>query len=180
MKLQTLKISEIIPYEGNPRKFAATVPALKISIERFGYNVPIVVDSKHVIISGHARLQALKELAFEEVAVIVVDLAPEKAQEWRLVDNKASEQATWDKDRLISELRAIEEPMDPFFETADLKSLLGGLDDIGRRTVSEEQVKQADQNVHVHFERLNQTKIARNVFVKCKHCGKQFGFDRPV
>lgn len=180
MNHKLLKLTEIIPYENNPREYAATVPALKESIQRYGYNVPIVVDADHVIITGHARRQALVELGYEEAMVIVADLTPEKAREWRLIDNKAGEQSTWDRDKLVAELRTLEGKMDAFFDDTELKSMLGGLEEIGRRTIKEGAVEAADARVKSHFRELADAKNERTTFITCQHCGQKFGFDKPA
>ena len=175
-----LPLTEIHPYPDNARDFSAALPALKESITRYGYTVPIVVDHAHVVIAGHARLQALKELGWTEATVIVSDMSPEHAREWRLVDNKSAEQATWDIERLRAELRSIEEKMEPFFDETELKSLLGGLEEIGQRTVTAAQVQSTSKAVLGKF-RLKAAEHAADIrWEKCQHCGAEFGFDTVV
>ena len=56
----------------------------------------------------------------------MLDLNEEKARQYRIADNKTSEFATWDEDKLIRELRTMNVPMemqDFFFEQID--QLLG-------------------------------------------------------
>ena len=44
MKIQYKKITEITPYEKNPRKNDEAVDYVAKSIEEFGFKVPIVID----------------------------------------------------------------------------------------------------------------------------------------
>ena len=46
-------ISELIPYENNPRNNDNAVDAVAASIKEFGFKVPIVIDKDGVIVAGH-------------------------------------------------------------------------------------------------------------------------------
>lgn len=67
MKVEYRKLSEIKPYEKNPRKNDEAVPYVKNSIEQFGFRVPIILDKDGVIVSGHTRYKAANELGLEQV-----------------------------------------------------------------------------------------------------------------
>jgi len=108
MNVETVKIDTIKPYWRNPRNNNAAVDAVKESIEKYGYNVPIIIDSGGVIITGHTRYKALVKLGYDDVQVIRTDMTPEKAKEYRIADNRTSELSTWNYDNLIPELREIE------------------------------------------------------------------------
>ena len=104
------KVSELIPYDNNPRNNDGAVDAVAKSIEEFGFKVPCVVSSDGVLITGHTRLKACKKLGIEEVPCIVADdLTPEQMKAFRLADNKTSEFAEWDMDKLDIELDGIDE-----------------------------------------------------------------------
>jgi ParB-like chromosome segregation protein Spo0J len=55
-------IDSIKPYENNPRINDQAVEAVAASIEEFGWNVPIVCDENFVVIAGHTRLKAARQL----------------------------------------------------------------------------------------------------------------------
>ena len=98
-------INELHPYEKNPRFNDNAVELVKNSIEEFGFKNPIIIDKDDVIIAGHTRLKAAKELNIKEVPVIVADdLSEEQVKAFRLADNKVSEIAEWDFDLLDEEL----------------------------------------------------------------------------
>lgn len=108
MKVQQIKITDIQPYEKNPRKNDRAVDTVAQSIELYGFQQPIVVDSNNVIIVGHTRFRAAKKLNFTEVPVLVAeDLTREQAQAYRLMDNRSNENARWDEDLLFQELEEL-------------------------------------------------------------------------
>jgi ParB-like chromosome segregation protein Spo0J len=72
---------------------------------------PIVVDENNIIIIGHARTEAAKRLGLETVPVIVKsDLDPVAIKKLRILDNKLSDLAEWDKENLKIELEDIGDP----------------------------------------------------------------------
>lgn len=106
MKVELVKIEVITPYRGNPRRNAAAVDAVCASIQEFGWRVPIVVDSKMVIVAGHTRYLAARKLGLKRVPVHVAkDLTPAQARAYRLADNKTGEAAAWDGEMLAIELK---------------------------------------------------------------------------
>lgn len=108
-KLLTMKLSDIIPYENNPRKNAKAVDVVAESIEQTGYNNPIVVDEDNIILAGHTRLMSLKKLNKKEVEVLKVSgLTDEQKRKYRLLDNKVGEYATWDYVALMDELDGLD------------------------------------------------------------------------
>ena len=122
MKLERLKLSEITPYENNPRKNDDAVNAVAESIRQCSYITPIIVDEDHVIIAGHTRYKALKALDVEEVECLICDgLSEEQKKKYRFLDNKTGEKATWDLMKLEVELEGIDlEGFDFFGMAADL------------------------------------------------------------
>lgn len=132
----TVKIDEIQPYWRNPRRIPQeAIDAVKESLERYGYQQPIVVDEQNVIIVGHTRHLAMKELGVEQVEVYRANLPEEKAKEFRLIDNRIGELGQWDHAALVIELREMEEGLlERFFPDIDLEVAL----------IRDEQVTAAD------------------------------------
>ena len=105
MQIVLKKINEIIPYENNPRKNDEAVDYVARSIKEFGFKVPIIIDKNNIIVTGHTRLKAAKQLGLKEVPTIMADdLTEEQIKAFRLADNKVSEFANWDFDLLNFEL----------------------------------------------------------------------------
>ena len=108
MMIQMIQITEIKPYENNPRKNDDAVDEVANSIKAFGFKNPIIVDKNMVIIAGHTRLKAALKLGLTMVPVIVAeDLNEDQANALRLADNKTAEIAKWDKKKLEEELKQI-------------------------------------------------------------------------
>ena len=112
-KIEYLPIEDLVPYEKNPRQNEKAVPYVASSIENFGFKVPIIVDENKVVICGHTRLKAAKQLGIEEVPCIIAkDLTKNQVNAFRLADNKVSEIAIWDEDLLNEELSDLSEIFD--------------------------------------------------------------------
>jgi site-specific DNA-methyltransferase (adenine-specific) len=113
MEIINRKVNDLIPYDNNPRKNDEAVKYVKASIEQFGFKVPIVIDADGVIVAGHTRVKAAKELGMEEVPCIVADdLTPEQIKAYRLADNMTASKSEWDIELLNTELLDLEANFD--------------------------------------------------------------------
>ena len=103
------RLSEIKPYENNPRINDDAVDDVAESIKQCTYIAPIVIDEDGVILAGHTRYKALRKLGFEECDVIVVSgLSEDQKKKYRLYDNKTAEFASWDQKKLSEELSDVD------------------------------------------------------------------------
>lgn len=108
MKIIQIKTEDLIPYENNPRYNDDAVQYVAESIRNFGFKVPIIIDKDNIIVAGHTRLKAAKELNMQQVPCIIADdLTEEQIKAFRLADNKVGEIAEWDYDLLQQELSDI-------------------------------------------------------------------------
>lgn len=115
MTIVEKKISEIVPYEKNPRHNDEAVKGVKNSIKKFGFKVPIVIDKNGVIVAGHTRYKASLELGLETVPCVVADdLTDKEIKAFRLADNKVAEKSYWNFDLLNDELLDIDFDMSEF------------------------------------------------------------------
>ena len=122
MKIEKIKIEQIVPYENNPRHNDGAVKSIMESIRQCEYINPIIVDENLVIIAGHARYKALKALGYDEVDCIVYKgLSEETKKKYRFLDNKTGEKAEWDLPKLEEEIEGIDlEGFDFFGLASDL------------------------------------------------------------
>lgn len=137
MEVQKISIDKIKPYEGNAKLHPREqVEQIKKSIEEFGNNDPIAIDEDGVIIEGHGRLLALKELGYKEAEVIVLEgMTEEQKNAYRLVHNKLTMNSDFDFDILEKELEKI---------TLDMGAL--GFDDLAKDLEAEGQGQEIEQD----------------------------------
>ena len=108
MKYVKKKLSELKPYENNPRKNKKAVGVVAKSIKDYGFKVPLVLDENNVIICGHTRYMAAQKLGLKEVPCIMADdLDEEQVRAFRLADNQVAEFSTWDEDKLAMEIESL-------------------------------------------------------------------------
>lgn len=178
MNTKTMPISMIKPYWRNPRRNEDAFEAVKQSIQDYGYNQPIVVDTKNVIVVGHTRYKALLELGYKEAIVVVVDLPADKVKQYRIADNKTAEMASWDMNALIAELREISDAtvMQIYFHDYDVDSLLQQTATVQHAT--QEEIMQTADDMNNRFQANNQSTMYNFVNVSCPHCHEEFYLDR--
>lgn len=105
MTIIDVKLTDLKPYEKNPRHNEEAVKYVAKSIKQFGFKVPIIIDKNNVIVAGHTRYKAGLELGLETVPCIIADdLTPKQIKAFRLADNKVAEKSYWDFDLLNQEL----------------------------------------------------------------------------
>lgn len=103
-----LPLTAIKPYYNNPRKNERAIAKVAESIATNGFLQPIVLDKNHVIIVGHTRYAALKQLERTEAWVEVADkLTKAQVKAYRLADNRCAEEAEWDIPKLTIELKEL-------------------------------------------------------------------------
>ena len=104
--IKNIPLKDIKPYSNNPRK-KQNITKVVNSIKEFGFQQPIVVDKKNIIIVGHSRYEAGKELGLDKVPVIIADLSPVKAKAYRIADNRINQDSEWDFSKLTLEFKDI-------------------------------------------------------------------------
>ena len=109
MEVKYVSPAELVPYAKNAKQHPPEqVERIANSIKRFGWQQPIVVDRDNVVIIGHGRLFAAKELMLDSVPVVYADnLTEDEVNALRLADNKTNE-SPWDFGKLEEELAALD------------------------------------------------------------------------
>lgn len=152
MKAVDIAVADLKEYGNNPRLNDGAVSAVAESIKEFGFKVPIVVDNEYVIVAGHTRLRAAKQLGLETVPCIIADdLTAEQVKAFRLADNKTAELASWDVKKLEEEHEKI----------GDIDLTLFGFDE------------QDDVDINEFYEEAAQKeKEPKKIY--CPNCGEWF------
>ena len=129
-RIETWKIDRLMPFVGNARTHSPEqIAQIAASITEFGFVNPILVGADDIIIAGHARLLAAKELKMSQVPVIVLNhLSEVQRRALVIADNQLALHAGWDEELLRRELAALQnENVDLEligFDEAELSQLL--------------------------------------------------------
>lgn len=101
---------ELTPYERNARQHTPTdVEQIKKSILQCGFNDPIGIWSDaNIVVEGHGRLIAAKELHLERVPCIRLDhMTDAQRRDYAIRHNRTQELSSWDFDKLEQEIAAL-------------------------------------------------------------------------
>lgn len=117
LAIEYLPVTALTRYERNARTHSpAQVAQIVTSIRTFGWTNPILIDEAGLVIAGHGRLSAARELALAQVPVIrLAGLSDEQKRALSLADNKLALNAGWDELLLKAELQSL----------GDLQGLVG-------------------------------------------------------
>lgn len=196
------KIGDIKPYIRNPRKNDKTVELLVEIIPKVGFNVPIVIDKKGIIVKGHSRYKAAIKLGMQEVPCIITEADEEAIKLDRIADNRISEFSEW-TDELGHELDTLtmdfsnlgfELPNNEYFEwndednedvTADIENS-GKIDNDERykRFLEEEEQRRLlklQQQIELAEQKQADIPVKRKYYkIVCEHCGKTMFIDAKL
>jgi hypothetical protein len=134
-RLEQRAVASLIPYKRNARTHSkAQINKIAASIAELGFNNPILVDEKDLILAGHGRLAAAKQLGLKTVPVLcLAGMTEAQKRAYIIADNKIAEEAGWDKRTLALEFEdiAIEAPQLNLevtgFETAQIDVMVADL-----------------------------------------------------
>ncbi len=132
--VEYLAISNLKPNPRNPRLHSKKqLHQISASISEFGFNVPVLIDRGNVIIAGHGRVEAARNLGMETVPVLRIEhLTDAQKRAFALADNKIALNSDWDLELLqleMKELSALDLNFDletTGFETAQIDLLVDG------------------------------------------------------
>ena len=156
-----INIDDIKPYKRNPRKNNLSVEPLKRSIQKYGFNVPLVIDNNGEIITGHTRYIAAKELGLKSVPCVrKEDLNKKEIKEYRIADNKVAELSEWD-DTLLK------------LELDDLVDLGSDLKNIGFESKELDDLLNFDP-YEIDNEESEPVKATKKKLIECPECGHKF------
>ena len=142
-------IDNLVPWDQNPRLNDHSGDKVANSIKRFGFGAPIVARREDkMVIAGHTRLKAAKQLGLDAVPVRYLDLDPADAKMLALADNKIGEIADWDNDeldRIINDLALSAEDMEDLgWSQSDLDGFFESVFDSQEEAKEEIDIKDLD------------------------------------
>jgi DNA modification methylase len=108
-KIENVQTSSLIPNPRNVRTHTdRQISQIAVSIERFGWLVPIVVGDDNMIAAGHGRWLAAKQLKLAEVPVIRAQfLTDTDRRAFALAENRIADLSGWDDKLLADELNIL-------------------------------------------------------------------------
>lgn len=167
-----VKVADLKPYENNVRdNNQEAVDAVVESLKRHGYQERILVDENMVIIRGHTRLKAFKQLGWDEVEVLVATgWTPEQVRTVRLADNRTQELSMLKPKELDLELREL--PDVEYAKTLGLEETKPFAE--GKMETTKEDIEQAQKHLESLLKDQDEAKQAGMVNLKCPHCDTVF------
>ena len=155
IKVEYVPITSLVCSEFNPRKWDETQKKdLKESIEKFGTVDPLIVNNnearKNILIGGHFRLEILKELGYETVPVVFLNLTLEQEKELNLRLNKNL--GSWDyellseyfKEDQLSDLGFSSEEIDDIFAEEEVPEKFDINKELEKMQIGEVEAKTGD------------------------------------
>lgn len=122
VEVERVLVSSLKKDERNARLHSKkNIDAIKASLQEFGQQKPIVVDSEGHVIAGNGTLDAALALGWTEIDVVRTDLRGTRAKAYAVADNRTAELAIWDDAVLAEALVAIQ-------ADEDLDSICTGFD----------------------------------------------------
>lgn len=135
-KITYLSVQKIQPTPRNARTHSGKqIQQIANSIERFGFNNPVLIDAQNVVIAGNGRLAAAKLLGWNEVPCVRIShLSKQDQRAFVLADNKLALNADWDEELLAFELQELSDINFDLgltgFELPEVDLILSRADDI--------------------------------------------------
>ena len=163
MKIEKIDINLIKEYENNAKEHDTEhIEKIKKSIQEFNFMLPLLIDENNMILAGHGRYLALKELGYKEVEVIIHShLSKEQKRAYTITDNQLTLATEFDREKIKEELMGLKNlDFDLTVLGFDEMKLENLVEEIDFQPVSEEEQPRLDE--------LNPK------YITCPHCGEVF------
>tara|TARA_R110000765_G_scaffold152292_1_gene255065 strand:+ start:9043 stop:9627 length:585 start_codon:yes stop_codon:yes gene_type:complete len=183
-KIVKKKIRDLIPYERNSKIHPdSQIKQLVKSIQEWGWTVPLLVDEKNNVISGHGRLYAAEELKMKTVPCIVAKgWTDQQRRAYVIADNKLAEGSIWNEDLLHAEMtKLLDENFDLDLLAFDFDTPVESyapniLPMVNYRDVNEGHVQKAADVIDGRFGEMSGQRENAGIEVVCPHCTGSFRF----
>lgn len=132
LKIEYINIMDLVGYGRNARTHSEDqIQQLIDSINEYGFTNPVLIDENNILIAGHGRTEAAKQIGMQEIPVIrLKDLSENQKKALRISDNQLALNAGWDFQLLaaeISDLQSVDFDIDLLgFDDEFLEDILAG------------------------------------------------------
>lgn len=130
LTIEQVPIDKLRLNPANPRLNDEAVPHVIASIQRFGWQQPIVALPSGEVIAGNTRLKAAQKMGLTEVPVVWFEGSDLDATAFAIADNRTHEFAKWDEPalaQLLQHLHAEDSLAGVGYGETDLQELLDRL-----------------------------------------------------
>ena len=160
MQLKKFNINDLKPATYNPRKKLKSgdpeYEKIKRSILEFGYVDPIIVNKDLTVIGGHQRITVLKDLGYEEIDCVTIDIDKTKEKALNIALNKIS--GSWDMPMLKDLLQEL--------DTGTIDMAITGFD--------AQELEELMNQVHPDEKKETKKKEKEPKQIVCPRCGHEF------
>ena len=151
LKIEYLSVSELRPYEGNPRIHSEKqIKKLMSSIQEYGIVLPVLIDANNVIVAGHAVTLAAMKIGLSEIPCVRAShLNEAQKRAYILADNRLAEDSSWDRAILKAEMLKLRDDYGLELESTGFESreILRLRMDIAETPKDEDLLPEAAENI---------------------------------
>jgi len=105
--IEEVEVTDLTPYANNSRTHSdKQIKQIAASIQLFGFTIPILIDENNMILAGHGRILAAKEIGLDKIPSIRANhLTDSQKRAYIIADNKLTENGGWNQDLLKEEFQ---------------------------------------------------------------------------
>jgi ParB-like chromosome segregation protein Spo0J len=120
--VERVDINDVYPDETNPRKpDPARLHLLRLSLSKMGFMLPLYTTKDGMLLSGHQRQTVSKELGFDSLPVVEIDLPEKDIRGINVIFNRATNDfGAFDTGRVVKERLTLSDIIDTAEEYPDL------------------------------------------------------------
>jgi ParB-like chromosome segregation protein Spo0J len=173
MRIEKRGVAELTQDPNNARTHdEKNIESIKRSLQEFGQQKPIVVNTESEVVAGNGTLAAAADLGWKNIAVVVTDLVGSSATAYAIADNRTAELAAWDEDALADTLEALRNDGDldeliTGFSKEEIEAMIGG------NSGSNADDTDVYEPEYLILITCNNEKEQADAFEKCKESGYQ-------
>jgi len=178
MEVVTVEIDTLKPAHYNPRQISKQELAKLIkSIKQFGFVDPALVrKADNMIVGGHQRIRAARELGLKEVPVIYLDVSENDAKLLNIALNKIS--GDWEEEKLaalLAELKTMDDIDELLtgFDEDELDQLLAEFEELEEGLTDDDEIPEVVESI---------TQVGElwllGAYYECDDCGKIYDYDK--